>query len=97
MVLHPLVDLGLGHTDDILSGVRRVFAATDIQEIQTGRSLIQGLFVTGGITEEASDVLLDQGSGLGVVFLLADNLLQGDNLLSMLSSSNKGYYTCFLE
>ena len=95
VVLHPLVDLGLGHTDDVLSGVDGLFATADIQEIQTGGSLVQGLFITSRIAEEAANVLLDQSSGFGVVFLLANNLLQGSNLLSMLRSSYKGHYTLF--
>ena len=82
VVLHPVVDLGLGHTQDILSGVGGVLAAADIQEIQASGGLVQGLLVTSGIAVETANVLLDQSSGLGVVFLLANNLLHGDNLLS---------------
>ena len=77
VVLHPLVDLGLGHTNDILGGIQGIFTAAHIQEVQTGRSLIQGLLITGGIAVEATDVLLDQSSGLGIVFLLANDLFHG--------------------
>ena len=82
MGLHPVVDLGLSQTQNILGGVRRVFAATDIQEVQASGGLVQGLLVTSGIAEETADLLLNQGSGLGIVLLLADDLLHGDNLLS---------------
>ena len=75
MVLHPLVDLGLSQTQDVFSGVRRVLAAADVQEVQTSGSLIQGLLVAGGIAKETADILLDQSSGLGVVLILADDLL----------------------
>ena len=75
VVLHPVVDLGLSQTQNIFSGVGRVFAAADLQEVQASGSLIQGLFIASGIAVEATDVLLDQGSGFGVVLLLADDLL----------------------
>ena len=88
MVLHPIVDLGLSQANDVLSGVGRSLAATYVQEVQTSGGLVQGLFVTGGIAELANSVLLDQSGSLGVVRLLADDLLHGTNLLSALLSSN---------
>jgi hypothetical protein len=75
VVLHPIVDLGLGQTQDILGGIGGGLTTANIQEIQTGRSLEQSLLITGRITEVAAGVLLDQGSGLGIIFLLADDLL----------------------
>ena len=82
VVLDPLVDLGLCQTQDILSGVGRSLAATDMQEIQASGSLVQILLVASGIAQLAERVCLDQSSGLGVVLLLADDLLQCVVLLS---------------
>ena len=93
VVLHPLVDLGLSQTQDVLGGVGRVLATADIQEVQTGRGLVQSLFVTGGVTVETTDKLLDQSGGLGIVFFLANDLLHVVNILSGLL--NEGYYTTF--
>ena len=80
--LEPLVDLGLGQTLDVLGGVDGSLAAADVQEVQAFGSLVQILLVTGGIAQLTTRICLDQGSGLGVVLLLADNLLHGMNLLS---------------
>ena len=77
VILHPVVDLGLGHTNDILGGIGGGLTTANIQEIQTGGSLEQDLLVASGIAEVTNGVLLDQGSGLGVVLLLADDLLHG--------------------
>ena len=82
VILHPVVDLGLGQAQDILSGIGRGLTTANIQEIQTGGSLVQSLLITGGIAEVAAGMLLDQGSGLGVIFLLADDLLHCLDLLS---------------
>ena len=88
VVLHPVVDLGLSQADDILVGVDGSLAAANVQEVQTSGSLVQSFLVTGGIAEIADSVLLDQSGSLGVVLLLADDLLHGTNLLSALMSSN---------
>ena len=82
VILNPVVDLGLGQPQDILSGIGRGLTTANIQEIKTGGSLVQSLFVTGGITKVAAGVLLDQRSGFGIVFLLADDLLHCYALLS---------------
>ena len=79
--LHPVVDLGLGQTLNVLSGVGRVLAAQHMQEVQSAGSLVQGLLIASGIAEVTIGALLDQGSGLGVVLLLADDLLQSSYLL----------------
>ena len=77
MGFQPGVDLGLSQTDDILSGVGRQLATVHIQEVQTLGSLVQNFLVTSGIAKDTLSVLLDQSSGLGVVLLLADDLLHG--------------------
>ena len=82
VVLFPLLDLGLGQSLDILSGVDGSLAANAVDEVQALRSLEQGFLVTGGIAERTDSALLDQSSGLGIILLLADDLLHGMNLLS---------------
>ena len=82
VVSHPFLDLGLGQTLNVLSGVNGSFAANTVHEVQALGSLEQILLVAGGIAQLTTSVLLDQGSGLGVVLLLADDLLHGTNLLS---------------
>ena len=79
VILHPVVDLGLSHTNDILGGVDGSLAAANVQEVQTSGSLVQSLLVTCGIAEIANSVLLDQSGSLGVVLLLADDLLHESN------------------
>ena len=74
MLLGPLLDLGLSQAQDVLSGVGRFLATADMQEIQTLGSLVQILFVTSGIAHFTERVSLDQGCGLGIIFLLADDL-----------------------
>ena len=75
VVLLPLLDLGLCQTQDVLGGVGRSFAATDVQEVQTLGSLVQVLLVAVGVAQVAEGVGLDQSSGLGIVQLLANGLL----------------------
>ena len=82
VVLFPFLDLGLSQSLDILGGVDGSLAANAVDEVQALGSLEQGFLVTSGIAESADSVLLDQGSGLGVILLLADDLLHGMNLLS---------------
>ena len=82
VVLDPLVDLGLGQTQDVLSGVGRSLAAADMQEIQAVGSLVQILLIASRIAQLAERVSLDQSCGLSIVLLLADDLLHGMNLLS---------------
>ena len=77
MGLQPGIHLGLGQTQDVLGGVGGILAAANVQEVQASGGLLQGLLVASGIAEETADILLNQGSGLGVVFLLADDLLHG--------------------
>ena len=75
MILNPLIDLGLCKTQNVIAGVGSVLAAVDMQEIQATGSLIQILGITGGIAVVAKIISLDQSSRLGVIFLLADDLL----------------------
>ena len=75
MLIQPCVDFGLGQTQDILSRIGRRLSAEDIQEVQSPGSLIEGFFVSGGIAKRANGGLLDQGCGLGVIFLFANDLL----------------------
>ena len=82
VVLFPLLDLGLGQSLDILGGVDGSLAANAVDEVQALGSLEQGFLVTGRIAKSTNSVLLNQGSGLGVILLLADDLLHGMNLLS---------------
>ena len=82
MGLQPGVDLGLSQTDDILGGVGRSLATANVQEVQAAFGLVQVLLVASGIAVGAKAVGLDQGSGLGVVLLLADDLLHLNDLLS---------------
>ena len=82
VVLFPLLDLGLGQSLDILGGVDGSLAANAVDEVQALGSLEQGFLVTGRIAENTDSVLLDQSSSLGIVLLLADDLLHGMNLLS---------------
>ena len=83
VVLDPLVDLGLSQTLDVLAGEGRGLAAAGINKVQAAFGLEQDLFVAGRIAVGAVGALLDQGSGFGIVFLLADDLLHGMNLLSL--------------
>ena len=80
--LDPLIDLGLSQAQDVLVGVGRSLAAADVQEIQAAGGLVQIFLVAGRIAQLANNVLLDQSSSLGVVLLLADDLLHDMNLLS---------------
>ena len=73
----PGVYLGLGKTLDVLGGVRRSFAAIDIQEVQALGSLVQRFLKTGGITQIALGKLVHQGGGFRVVYLFADDLVHG--------------------
>ena len=81
--LDPLVYLGLSNTLDVLGGVDGSLAANTEHEVQTLGSLEQILLVTGRIAQLATGKLLDQGSSLGVILLLADDLLHGFFLLSV--------------
>ena len=82
VVLLPLLDLGLGQSLDVLGGVDGSLAANTVDEVQAFGSLEQSFLVTGGIAESTDSVLLDQSSSLGIILLLADDLLHGMNLLS---------------
>jgi hypothetical protein len=55
--------------------------ASVIEEVQAAGSLVQGLLIAGGIAEVTVGGLLDQSSGLGIILLLADDLLHRTNLL----------------
>ena len=83
VVLFPFLDLGFSQSLDILGGVDGSLAANAVDEVQALGSLEQSLLVTSGIAERTNSVLLDLSSGLGVVLLLADDLLHGMNLLSL--------------
>ena len=83
VVLFPFLDLGLSQSLDILGGVDGSLAANAVDEVQALGSLEQSFLVTSGIAESTDSVLLDRSSGLGVVLLLADDLLHGMNLLSL--------------
>ena len=82
VVLFPFLDLGLSQSLDILGGVDGSLAANAVDEVQALGSLEQSFLVTSGIAESTDSVLLDRSSGLGVILLLADDLLHGMNLLS---------------
>ena len=77
MIFHPVVDLGLSQTENVLRRIRRALTAADVQEVKATGGLVQGFLVAGRIAEAAADVLLDQGSGRGVVLFLANDLLHG--------------------
>ena len=94
VVLLPLLDLGLGQSLDVLGGVDGSFAANTVDEVQAFGSLEQSFLVTGGIAESTDSVLLDQSSSLGIILLLADDLLHGMNLLSFNRLQHE-YYTNF--
>ena len=79
VILHPVIYLGLSQAQDILGGIGRSLAAHYMQEVQATGGLVQVFLVTSGITKETTAVLLDQGSGLGIVLLLADDLLHESN------------------
>ena len=79
--VHPVLDLGLGQTLDVLTGMAGCLTTAEVQEVQSAGSLVQGLLVASRIAEVAVGALLDQGSGLGVVLLLSDDLLHRTNLL----------------
>ena len=96
VVSQPFLDLGLCQTQNVLGGVDGSLAAADVQEVQTLGSLVQILFVTSGIAQLAIGVSLDQGSGLGVVLLLADDLLHDVVLLSG-ETQYECHYTYFCQ
>ena len=75
VVLDPLVDLGLSQALNILGGVGRSLAATGVDKVQAALGLEQDLFITGRIAVGAVGALLDQSCVLGIIFLLADDLL----------------------
>ena len=75
VVLDPLVDLGLCQTLNILGGVGRSLAAAGVNKVQAAFGLEQDLLIAGGIAVGAVGALLDQSCILGIVFLLADDLL----------------------
>ena len=83
VVLFPFLDLGLSQSLDILGGVDGSLAANAVDEVQALGSLEQSFLIASGIAESTDSVLLDRSSGLGVVLLLADDLLHGMNLLSL--------------
>ena len=87
----PVGNFGFGQTQDILGGVGRSLAAYYVQEVQTGRGLIQALFVTGRITQVTAGVLLDQGRSLGIVLFFSFYLFHGTSLLSLVLTLY--YYT----
>ena len=91
VVLFPFLDLGLSQSLDVLGGVDGSLAANAVDEVQALGSLEQSFLVTSGIAESTDSVLLDRSSGLGVVLLLADDLLHGMNLLSF-----QAYVACLL-
>ena len=96
VVLFPFLDLGLSQSLDILGGVDGSLAANAVDEVQALGSLEQSFLVTSGIAESTDSVLLDHGSGLGVVQLLANGLLHGMNLLSFQAFLiTSWYYTLF--
>ena len=95
VVLLPLLDLGLGQSLNILGGIDGSLAANAVDEVQAFGSLEQSFLITGGIAECTDSVLLDQGSGLGVVLLLADDLLQWNEPPFIESLFDVLYYTCF--
>jgi len=76
VVSQPLLDLGLSQTLDVLGGVDGSLAANAVDKVQAFGSLVQIFLVTGGIAQGTTSKLLDQSSSLGVVLLLADDLLQ---------------------
>ena len=96
VVLFPLLDLGLGQSLDVLGGVDGSLAANAVDKVQALGSLEQGLLVAGGIAESTDSVLLDHGSSLGVVQLLANGLLHGMNLLSFQTCIYKTVLYTFL-
>ena len=89
VVLFPFLDLGLSQSLDVLGGVDGSLAAADVQEVQTLGSLVQIFLVTSGIAQLAIGVSLDQGCSLGVVLLLADDLLHDVVLLSSRVNMNR--------
>ena len=93
VVLHPIIDLGLSQAQDVLGGVGGGLTAMYVQEVQASGGLEQDLLVAGRIAKVTDGVLLDQSSGLGVILLLADDLLHGTNLLSHLRI--RTHYTGF--
>ena len=95
--VHPVLDLGLGQTLDVLTGMAGCLTTAEVQEVQSAGSLVQGLLIASGIAEVTMSGLLDQGSGLGVVLLLADDLLHGMNLLSFNRLQHEYYTNLCLE
>ena len=95
VVSQPLLDFGLSQTLDVLGGVDGSLAANAVDKVQALGSLEQSLLVAGGIAEGTNSVLLNQSSSLGVVLLLADDLLHGMNLLSYEQISYGCYYTYY--
>ena len=80
VVLHPFLDLGLRHSLNILSRILGGLAANAVHEVQTCGRLEQIFLTAGGIAQSAGGELLDQGSGLSVILLLEDNILNRLNI-----------------
>ena len=95
MGFQPLLDLGLSQAQDVLIGIQRGLAATNVQEVQAALGLVQILLVTGGIAQLTKGLSLDQSSGFGIVLLLADDLLHRMYLLSR--KCEPGHYTHLAE
>ena len=75
VVLNPIVNLSLSKAQDVLGGVGGGLTAMHVQEVQTSGGLEQDLLIAGRIAKVTDGVLLNQSSGLGVIFLFADDLL----------------------
>ena len=58
VVLHPVLNLGLGKTQDVLCGVLGSLTTAHVQEVQTLGSLIQIFLVACGIAQLAKAVCL---------------------------------------
>ena len=92
--IQPLVDLGLGQAKDILCGVGRILAATHVQEVQAAGSLEKALLIASGIAVCTAVITLNESSGFGIVFLLANDLLHKLHLLWWI---HYPYYSTILE
>ena len=74
VVSDPLVCYLLGHSLDVLGRILGLCAALSVEEVVATLGNEEALLVACGITVGTNGNLLDEGRGLGIIFLLADNL-----------------------
>lgn len=74
VVSDPLVSNLLRHSLDVLGRILGLCAAVSVEEVVAALGNEEALLIACGIAVGSNGNLLDESRGLGVIFLLADNL-----------------------